>query len=381
MFDGIYKKLERELHMKKKEMAAIVDESKRAHEQRLKATAEMGALKAQTAKDKADFEREWAELGRLMEADKQAREAAAAEKAELRGGTTSAAGAAGGDAGAASGGLDGEFFADDGELLGGAGAEPQFVSHLTHDKIAAYEEAWDKMQAANPGLGSVEEAVETFAQMEDKNFSLFNFINEQNSEIEKLELMIGGFKAAIEKYKGQGVSTDTQRKKVLRDLEESLQARDRKADECEAAQQTAARTINQLKAGITAIFSRLASGTTSNPEEEILVSQGVTESNMMQYLLIIEHRTAEILNMYAQSQSQASAAMADMTLDVAEGTVQPAHARLNVQPPAWEDFDEEEEEQGEDDERPLTRDELQRKTLRSSSKKDAKAKTGKLGKK
>ena len=102
----------------------------------------------------------------------------------------------------------------------------------------------------------------------------------------------------------------------------------------------------------------------------------------MQYLLIIEHRTAEILNMYAQSQSQTSAAMADMTLDVAEGTVQPAHARLNVQPPAWEDFDDEEEEQGEDDERPLTRDELQRKTLRSSSKKDAKAsKTGKLGKK
>ena len=380
MFDGIYKKLERELHVKKKEMAAIVDEAKRAHEQRMKATAEMGALKAQTERDKAAFNREWNELGRLMEADKQARESAAAEKAELRGGPTSAAAP---DTGAASGGLDDEFFADDDAmLLGGASGEPQFVSHLTHDKIAAYEEAWDRMQAANPGLASVEEAVETFAQMEDKNFSLFNFINEQNSEIERLELMISGFKAAIEKYKGQGVSTDTQRKKVLRDLEESLQARDRKADECEAAQQTAARTINQLKAGITAIFSRLASGTTSNPEEEILVSQGVTESNMMQYLLIIEHRTAEILNMYAQSQSQTSAAMADMTLDVAEGTVQPAHARLNVQPPAWEDFDEEEEEQGEDDERPLTRDELQRKTLRSSSKKDAKAsKTGKLGKK
>merc|ERR1719326_1938080 len=47
VFDGIYKKLERELH-KKKKMAAIVEESKRAHEQRMKATAEMGALKAQT---------------------------------------------------------------------------------------------------------------------------------------------------------------------------------------------------------------------------------------------------------------------------------------------------------------------------------------------
>merc|ERR1719181_2369095 len=226
------------------------------------------------------------------------------------------------------------------------------------------------MQETNPGLTSLEEAVERFIQMEEKNFSLFNFINEQNSEIERLELMVQGFKSQIEKYKGQGVSTDTQRKKILKALDERLNATDRKADEHETYQQSAARTINQLKAGITAIFSRLASGTTSNPEEEILVSQGVTESNMMQYLLIIEHRTAEILNMYAQSQSQASAAMADMTLDVAEGTVQPAHARLNVQPPAWEDFDEEE---GEDDERPLTRDELQRKTLRSSSKKDAKA--------
>ena len=99
------------------------------------------------------------------------------------------------------------------------------------------------------------------------------------------------------------------------------------------------------------------------------------------YLLIIEHRTAEILNLYAQSQSQTSAALARDGI-VNEGIVQAAHARLNVQPPAWEDFDSEDEEDREDDERPLTRDELQRKTLRSSSKKDAKAsKTGKLGKK
>lgn len=43
-----------------------------------------------------------------------------------------------------------------------------------------------------------------------------------NSEIERLELMIAETKNSIEKYKGQGVSTDTQRKKVLRGLEEQL---------------------------------------------------------------------------------------------------------------------------------------------------------------
>jgi hypothetical protein len=36
--------------------------------------------------------------------------------------------------------------------------------------------------------------------------------------------------------------------------------------------------------------------------EEMLGNQGVTESNMMQYLGIIEQRTIEILHTYAQSQ-------------------------------------------------------------------------------
>lgn len=39
--------------------------------------------------------------------------------------------------------------------------------------------------------------------------------------------------------------------------------------------------------------------------------------------------------------------------------------RLNVQPPAWDDFSSGEDSDQEDDERPLTREELKRKTLRS----------------
>ena len=109
-----------------------------------------------------------------------------------------------------------------------------------------------------------------------------------------------------------------------------------------------------------------------------------------QYLLIIEHRTSDILTMYAQSQSAASGAQSASAATgpggapmVQEGLVQPAAARLNVQPPAWEDFDSDDDEagggHGEDDERPLTREELQRKTLRSSSKKDSKpGKSGKM---
>ena len=41
----------------------------------------------------------------------------------------------------------------------------------------------------------------------------------------------------------------------------------------------------------------------SSSVEEMLGNQGVTESNMMQYLGIIEMRTSEILQMYAASQA------------------------------------------------------------------------------
>lgn len=45
----------------------------------------------------------------------------------------------------------------------------------------------------------------------------------------------------------------------------------------------------------------------------------------------------------------------------------PTPLRLNVQPPAWDDFSSGEDSDQEDDERPLTREELKRKTLRGGA--------------
>ena len=73
--------------------------------------------------------------------------------------------------------------------------------------------------------------MDKFIQAEDQNFSLFNYVNELNAEIEKLEHQTSNVKAEIEKYKGQGVNTDNQRKKILRDLEDRLARTEAKADE------------------------------------------------------------------------------------------------------------------------------------------------------
>lgn len=73
-------------------------------------------------------------------------------------------------------------------------------------------------------------------------------------------MLIAENKAEVEKHRGQGASTDTQQKRLLRVMEERLHRTKAKADDYEAKHSNAMKTINQLKTGIHGIFSRLGCG-------------------------------------------------------------------------------------------------------------------------
>ena len=87
--------------------------------------------------------------------------------------------------------------------------------HASMEKVQSYEEAFQQIQKAT-GIADIDELVTKFVEAEDKNFSLFNFVNELNSEIERLEMMISDTKAEIEKFKGQGLNTDNQRERLTK---------------------------------------------------------------------------------------------------------------------------------------------------------------------
>jgi len=74
VFDNIYKKMERELTEKKKEMANIIEVANIGFEARDQAQNEIAALKAQADKEQAAFEGEMRELAKLLEADRKAQE-------------------------------------------------------------------------------------------------------------------------------------------------------------------------------------------------------------------------------------------------------------------------------------------------------------------
>lgn len=272
------------------------------------------------------------------------------------------------------------------------------LAGIPPEKLQYYEEAFQRVQAAT-GIGDVDELVTKLLEAEEQNFSLFNYVNELNAEIEQLEQLVVENQAEVERHKGHGASTDLQQKRLARAMEERLQRTRARADEHEQRYAAAVKTINQLKTGIHGIFSRLGCGTGgATAVEEMLGNQGVTESNMMQYLGVIEQRTIEILQTYAASQQATPAGVGGGEAG-APGSLPPAAVAVGVgikptQPPPTPlrlqvqlpTFDEVEGATGghggggdgaegadaagtgaaaygeEDDDRPLTRQELQRRT-------------------
>eukprot|EP00937_MAST-01D_sp_MAST-1D-sp2_P006080 g6080.t1 len=371
VFDNIYRKLEKDLHDKKRQMANIIELSNLAYEQRDASQMEVAAIEQQNRKEQEEFEHEMVQLGAKIESQKRALRAAAAGEGE-----------GGGEGGA------GESFghgdAADGALDAAASAE-----QASADTVKNFEEAFHKIKAAT-GISDIQELVRTFIKNEDQNFSLFNYVNEQTNEIEKLEEQITQLKEEEVKFAQEGGDDTVQHKQLLRDLELKLQSTESMAERYEQKCTEAQKTINSLKMGIQSIFNRIDCSTSAM--SEMLADSSVSEANMMQYLGLIEQRTNEILQQFAalkaqqaqqaaasgEAAAEADEADAGAEEDVEQGTPQAVLAimgmgpptpmgqdLLQVEPPDLDDYSSQDESDEEEDEaRPLTREELKARTLK-----------------
>lgn len=72
IFDNLYKKLEKELHEKRKEMANIIETANTAYEERDRANDQIQNLKMLAKKESENFEKDLRELSHIMEKNKKA---------------------------------------------------------------------------------------------------------------------------------------------------------------------------------------------------------------------------------------------------------------------------------------------------------------------
>lgn len=369
VFDDIYDKLLTELEDKKTEMGAVVEISNKAFEARDRAVHEMARLKTTANKEQHAFEVEFAELGRQIQNDKRMKEFLKhkADDSEAQAQAISAAAA------------EKEKEKNKRSLRNKWSFAKDRVSQgITAEKVKSYSAAFATI-AEFTGESDVEKLVEQFVVAENENFRLFSYVNSLNSEIEKLDEQIVELNEEIAKCKGEGSASAEERAKALQKLEKRLKTAEQKSNTYDQKYKEATLTLHLLKDGAWRMYNKIGCNIPSN--RELLGDEGVTDNNVMQYLGVVEQRTNEILQMFAASQANMASANANANgndpskaLLTAGPTIAPTTTptTLQIEPPSTtapkhDDTDSDEE----DDERPLTRDEIRVKMLQALKKREA----------
>lgn len=383
VFENIYRKMERELQEKKQAMAEIIELSNQSYEQRDAYQMEIAAIEQANRREQEEFEEQMVELGRMLETELKLPTSTnrPTSRAALFGSQKS-----------------GPVESDDRKNKSGtwtAGTD-KMEATTTYERVQNFEEAFNKIRSAT-GITDIEELVKTFIKNEDHNFSLFNYVNEQNNEIEKLDEQIQLLRDEERKFAYESGEDVHQHKQILKELEAKLQTSEGMSEKYEIRCQDLQRIIESLKRGIQSIYEKL------EIDDDNFNDPLITESNMVHYLGVIEQRANEILKQYAEIRSAllqpshsigqfATESSAVLTHDSSPSPLKLATLTsvlgvgpkvpmgqdlLHVNPPKLDDYQsEDEEEDEEEDARPLTRDELKSRTLTRLQKKGLQGGTG-----
>lgn len=351
-FDGLYQKLEKERERLQQKTGEVIDQSTQAYDQRDEAQAKMILLKEKADKDLQQHNAEMKELVRIIDHDRKLREFMNTKGKERQ---------------------------EDEQLVAWrqkketVEAEKKKASQT--DSVETYAAAFERIKEMT-GEEDTELLVTKFIEVEDRNFALFNYVSEQNEQIEKLQEQIQEIHDNIERFQSEGVDMEDERQTILKQLEDKQHKASKQGSEYDEKHKEVNKMLDQLKAGIESLFSKI--GCKPDTLDDMLGSQqGVTDQNMIQYLGVIEEKTNELLQIQAYLAIQRAEddkdyeeyARKQLTL-LGTGPEPPQQTPAIPAPTVGDEYDSEGSELSDDDNRPFTRNELIHKAMRSVRKRE-----------
>lgn len=345
VFEGIQKRHQKELADCKQRMGEVIEMSTLAYEARDEAQSKMLALKEKADKELAQYNTELKELIRVIDHDRKLKEFMKRKDHERT---------------------------EAHEEMEMTRRKREADKALEREgTVMSYEVAFEKIKAAT-GITDIDQLVHKFIEVEDQNFALFNYVNELNGDIERVQEKIRETKEDIERFKSQRSEMEEKRKVIARKLEADLHATNEETASFERQYSSSTKVLEQLKSGVESLFSKIGCDPTTITDM-LGGHAGVTETTIVQYLGIIEQRTNELLQIQAFIQAKESddpQAMARFLMGYAsQGKATASSLAL---PSVGED---EEHSDTEDEGKPLDQDELKAKALKGISRREAKKAT------
>lgn len=258
---------------------------------------------------------------------------------------------------------------------------------LINEKESDLRRQSERLKVAEDGLSKIKkktgvadatELAQALLSAEEKNFSLFNLINDLNTEMEAIEIENNELEQLILACKGTGTSSDEYRAQLKQQLEDQIENSKQKVAYFEQRQSESAEAMDAMKTGALNIFHK--AGHSDEAFAQQLASHGVTEANMHKLLGVIEQRIGELVDIHNIATNAhvatGTASKPETTNDSAQlkggkkqqhqqqhqQQNQHANALLRPLPPSADEFDNSDSEETEDGMRPYKIAELQEKT-------------------
>jgi chromosome segregation ATPase len=271
VFETQYKRLRKDIKHKKHDQNLLIEQSALAYDQRDEATQKMTALKERDTKNVAHYQMEYKELLRQLDHDKVLKKFLLA-KAE--------------------------------ERWEQAEEKVQQRQQIIEDrceetaktKLNEYEQALSDVKTIT-GATEPDEIIEKFTKMEDKNFALFNYVNEVNNQLQKHDDQIKLLDRDIQQCVAD---SEVMLQKKIKTIDVETAELESVTKQMEASDNNLKQTnevLNKLKQGIQTIFDGIGcknDAMTNRLGEET----GVTNVNVLQYLSEIQDQTNELLQQF-----------------------------------------------------------------------------------
>uniref|UniRef100_A0A8C9XZ71 Outer dynein arm docking complex subunit 1 n=1 Tax=Sander lucioperca TaxID=283035 RepID=A0A8C9XZ71_SANLU len=336
-FQQLHNRLDKELQDMRKKIGEIVNMSTAAYDARVEAQSKMTMMREKAVKDLAQYNTEMKELERVIAHECNLKEFMTTKCRERSG-------------------------QDDVSEL-----KEQRRMDSGEESLDALEEVFQRIQTVT-GEDNLDMLVTRFIQVEDRNFALFNFVNEQNNEAEALRDHISQIQAETEQFRVAGLQQEQDHRSLLRDIDEQQKETQSQAEDYENQASIMSKILDEIKTGVNSIFSKMECDR-SVIEDLLGSSTGISENNIMSYLGLVEQKTNELLTVQAFLNSKdlekdynpkdlAKFLLGQNPELLQQTSIQPAFNRL---------YDAEESPVTDEEERPLSQWELRKRIIQGVS--------------
>ncbi|XP_039971974.1 coiled-coil domain-containing protein 114 [Xiphias gladius] len=274
-FQQLHRRLDKELEAVRKKIGETINLSTAAYDARVEAQSKMTMMREKAVKDLAQYNAEMKELERVI-----------AHECSLKDFMTTKCSERSGQ--------------DDGHEMGHrqlSELKEQRRMDSGEESLDALEEVLERIQTVT-GEDNLDMLVTRFIQIEDRNFALFNFVNEQNNEAEALRDQISQIQEEMGQFRVKGLQHEHNHCSFLREIDEQQKETESQAEACENKGSIIRKILQEIKTGVNGTFSKMECDR-SVVEDMLGSSTGISENNIMSYLGLVEQKTNELLTIQA----------------------------------------------------------------------------------